>query len=248
MLHMRHNLQWNVTRAIRTSARVRSVRFAARASKVVTEQVRTRSCIRDDIRAPSVISKLFAVTVCNPFARLCAVFSEPTLGASRTQRDYITLFMTAKWSILDALVLCLEGLCYMQTVFEARDTVWDQYMLEFTVVVPTENRVLNVFRIFLLLLPPWFSCNIPHLMNRNSAKTLLPPVPLSHRSLTKIRASMREDMRSIKRVESACARIRAVRKEQKLISRKFCNKSQDYTPEIKLFIQDNCEFLVFYAE
>jgi len=124
----------------------------------------------------------------------------------------------------------------MQTVFEARDAVCRiNNIVEFTVVVPTENRVLNVFRIFFLLLPPWFSCNIPQLLNRNSAKTY----PL-HLCIYHTGQSLR--------VERACARKCAVRKEQKLISRTFCNKSQNYTLENKLLIQDNCEFLVFYAE
>jgi hypothetical protein len=43
----------------------------------------------------------------------------------------------------------------MQKVFEARDVVCRiNNILDFTVVVPTENRVLNVFRFFFLLLPP----------------------------------------------------------------------------------------------
>jgi len=37
----------------------------------------------------------------------------------------------------------------MKTIFEARDAVCRiNNILEFAVVVPTENRVLNVFRIF----------------------------------------------------------------------------------------------------
>ena len=49
----------------------------------------------------------------------------------------------------------------MQTVFEARDVVYRiSNILEFTVIVPTKIRVLHVFRIFFLLLPPWFSCSI----------------------------------------------------------------------------------------
>jgi hypothetical protein len=145
--------------------------------------------------------------------------------------------------------LCFDSLCYMQTVFEAGDPVYKiNNILQFTVVVPTENRVLNVFRIFFLLLPPWFSCISPHWLNRNSAKTYSLHLCIYHtdHSPRVERACAR--ICAVLRLQRACARLCAVRKEQKLISRMFCNKSQDYTPENKLFIRDNCEFLAFYAE
>lgn len=180
----------------------------------------------------------------------CAPFClNPTSGCVETRAIILRCSLRQNDQFWTVLLLCLESLCYMQTVLAARDAVYGiNNILEFTVVVPTENRVLKVFRFFFLLLPPWFSCNIPHWMNRNSAKTYslhLCINPTGH-SLRVERACAR--ICAVLRVQCACARICAVRKEQKLISRTFCNKCQNYTPENKLFIQDNCEFLVFYAE
>jgi len=104
----------------------------------------------------------------------------------------------------------------MQTFVEARDAVCRiNNTLEFTVVVPTENRVLNVFRIlFLLVVPPWFSCNIAHCMNRNSAKTFS-----LHQYIYRTGHS--------RRVERACARIRAVPRESSAHARGYAQDARN---------------------